>query len=453
MVATYPTTRKIPAVSGGNFLLGHISEFQKDALGFITRVAKDYGDVASYRLGNMNLIAINHPDGVQRVLQENNRNYVKGDYYNKIRAVAGEGLIASEGTHWLRQRRMMQPHFHRQRIAGFAEVMTRRTQEMLERWERNGLVNKPINFAQEMTDLTMSIITESMFSTNFQDPDHKVANAIAYLLEDINFRYIVPYYPGYNIPTPRNLRAREALRIVDNALLGIINERRRQGGGGDDLLGMLMSSRDEETREGMSDQHLRDEVVTIFAAGHETTAVALSWLFYLLSQHPQIADRLYAEVAALGGKTPGMAELAQLTYTRQVIDETLRLYPPAWITNRDALQDDEICGYPIPAGSIVMISPYVTHRLPEFWPDPERFDPDRFTPELSASRPRFAYLPFGGGPHQCIGNNFALVEATLATAVIAQRFRLELAPGTTVIPQTSVTMRPMGGLQMVPRAV
>lgn len=453
METTYPAPRTIPAVSGGNFLLGHIGQFQKDTLNFITGVARDYGAVASYRLGNMNLIAINHPDGVQRVLQENNRNYIRGDYFKIIRAVAGDGLIASEGPHWLRQRRMMQPHFHRQRIAGFADMIARRSLEMVDRWEKNGQLNQPFNFAQEMTDLTMGIITEAMFSSNFQDRDHKVSHAITHLLEDVNYRYIVPFYPGMNVPTPRNLRARRALRTVNDAIYGIINERRQKGGGGDDLLEMLMSARDEETGESMSDEHLRDEAITIFAAGHETTAVALSWMFYLLSQNQAVADKLYEEVAALGGKTPGMADLAQLTYTRQVFDETLRIYPPAWITNRDAVEDDELSGYPIKAGSIVMISPYVTHRLPEFWPDPERFDPDRFTPDKVAARPRFAYMPFGGGPHQCIGNNFALVEATLAAAVIAQRFRLELAPGVKVVPQTSVTLRPKDGLQMVPRKV
>lgn len=451
METTFPTTRIIPTVSGGNLLLGHTMQFQKDPLNFITKVASEYGPVATYRLGNMTLHAINHPEGVQRVLHDNNRNYIKGEYYKIIRAVAGDGLIASEGEHWLRQRRLMNPSFHRQRISIFSEIMTRRTQAMLDHWEKDGLVDKSLNFAEEMTGLTMGIITESMFSTQFVDHNRKVGRALAYMLEDVNYRFTVPFYPGYSVPTPRNLRARKELQVIDNAIYGIINNRRRQGGGGDDLLGMLMSAKDEDTGEGMTDKQLRDEVVTVFAAGHETTAIALSWLFYLLSKHPEVALRLYAEVDALGDKTPDMSDLPKLVYTRQAIDETLRVYPPAWILNRYTVADDELCGYPIKAGSVVMISPFVNHHLPEFWPDPEKFDPDRFTPDKVASRPRFAYLPFGGGPHQCIGNNFALVEATLVTAVIAQHFRLELAPGTSVVPQPTVTLRPKGGLQMIPR--
>lgn len=451
METTYHSAHRIPAVSGGNILLGHTMQFQKDSLNFITKVAREYGPVATYRLGNLTLHAINHPDGVQRILHDNNRNYIKGEYYKIVRAVAGDGLIASEGEHWLRQRRLMQPSFHRQRISNFSEIMTRRTRAMLDRWEKEGRTNQVINFAEEMTDLTMGIITESMFSTQFVDQNHQVGRALAYLLEDVNYRYTMPFYPGYHVPTPRNLRARKALRIIDDAIYGIINNRRRSGGGGDDLLGMLMNAKDEDTGEGMTDRQLRDEVVTVFAAGHETTALALSWLFYLLSKNPEVANRLYAEVDALGNKNPDMPDLPRLSYTRQVIDETLRVYPPAWIFNRYTIADDEICGFPIKAGSIVMISPYVNHRLPEYWPEPDKFDPDRFSPDKVASRPRFAYLPFGGGPHQCIGNNFALVEATLVTAVIAQHFRLELAPGTSVVTQPTVTLRPKDGLPMIPR--
>jgi cytochrome P450 len=443
-------TKRVPEVPPDNFLMGNIQAFQKDSLRFITRVAYEHGPVVRYRLGNLVMYAMNRPDAVQHVLQDNNRNYLKGDYFKILRAVAGNGLFTSEGAHWLRQRRLMQPSFHRQRIANFADIMTRRTQEMMMRWEPLARSGQALDFAQEMTDLTMTIISEAMFSTHFKDANHIVSKAIAHLLEDMNFRFVMPFYPHMRFPTPRNLAAQRALRVVDDAIYGIIHERQHKGVEGDDLLGMLMSARDEETGEAMSASQLRDEVVTIFIAGHETTALSLTWMFYLLSQHPAAADRLYAEVEqVLGGRMAEMKDLPKLVYTRQVIDETLRLYPPAWITNRTALEADEVCGFPIPRGVIAAVSPYVTHRLPEFWPEPERFDPDRFLPENSAGRPRFAYIPFGAGPHQCIGNNFALVEATLIAATIAQRCRLALAPGEQVTPQTSLTLRPRGGLRMV----
>ncbi len=442
------TLSPIPTIPPDNFLLGNTLRFQRDSLGFITQAANEYGPVVRFRLANVRFYFITHPDGVQRVLHDNQRNYLKGDFFNILRVVAGEGLITSEGEHWLSQRRLMQPAFHRQRIAGFAQMIARRASEMLDRWELVIHNGQPINLAQEMTELTMGIISEAMFSAQFQDEDHAASGAIAYLLEDLKFRFTIPYYPGIKIPTLRNLHTRRALRALDQVIYGIIRERRKQGKEADDLLGMLMSARDEETGQVMSDLHLRDEAVGMFIAGHETTALALSWLFYLLSQNPEAAERMNGEAAALGGREVELADLAGLTYTRQAIDEALRLYPPAWITNRTSVEEDEISGFHIPAGSVVGISPYATQRLPEFWPDPERFSPDRFAPENSSSRPRFAYFPFGGGPHQCIGKDFALLEATLIAASIAQRCRLELAPGRPVIPQPTVTLRPKEGVWM-----
>jgi cytochrome P450 len=240
------------------------------------------------------------------------------------------------------------------------------------------------------------------------------------------------------------------MRTVDDVVLGIVDQRRRGGEERDDLLGMLMEARDEETGQGMAGKQLRDEVVTIFVAGHETTAVLLTWAFCLLSQHPDVEARLHAELAeVLDGRTPGVADAPNLRFTRMVIDETLRLYPPAWITNRQAVAEDEVCGYRIPAGAVVGISPYVMHHLPAYWPDPERFDPQRFAPEAAQERPRFAYMPFGGGPHQCIGNSFALLEATLILAAVAQRYRLRLLAGAVVTPKPQSTLRPAGGMPML----
>lgn len=439
----------------GQPILGNTVQFQRDPLGFLMRTATDYGDVARYRLGNVTFHQVNHPDGVGRILQDNQRNYIKGDLFDILRQMAGYGLFTSEGALWLRQRRLMQPAFHRRRISDFGEIMTGQTLDMLSQWEQRPDRGRPLDVAEALTGLTMAIITETMFGARLNQDTHAVGQAITLLLDDINFRFQVPFYPSLRWPTPRNRRALAAMRVVDDVVLGVIEGRRRNGEQRDDLLAMLMEARDEDTGEGMPDKQLRDEVVTIFVAGHETTAVLLTWVFYLLAEHPAVEAELHAELAAaLAGRTPTAADAPNLPYTRMIIDETLRLYPPAWITNRQAVAEDEVCGHRIPVGAVVAVSPYVVHRLPAYWPDPERFDPTRFDPGAAHERPRFAYMPFGGGPHQCIGNNFALLEATLILAAIAQRYRLRLPAGAAVTPRPQATLRPAGGLPMMlePRA-
>jgi cytochrome P450 len=434
----------------GNVFLGSSRAFQRDPLAFITQVAREYGPVARYRLGNVRFHQVVHPEGVQRILQENNHNYIRGKLFDILRDVGGDGLITSEGSYWLRQRRLMQPAFHRQRIAAFGEIMTGKTLEVLERWEGAAGNGRTLDINQEMSDLTMAIITETMFGTRVEADVQSIRGAIAHLLEYLNFRFEYPFYPGIQAPTLRNRQARRQLKILDSLIYGIIEKRRRSGDRPDDLLTILLTAVDEETGEIMSDQQLRDEVITIFVAGHETTAAALAWTFYLLSQNQEAEKRLHEELEmALAGRTPAMADLPALKYTRMVIDEAMRLYPPAWITSRTCIEEDEILGYRIPAGEIVAVTPYVTHRLQEYWPDAERFDPERFNPDTPVERPRYAYFPFSGGPHQCIGNNFALVEATLVLATIAQRFKLALPPGQVVRASAQVTMRPRGGLWMV----
>lgn len=431
-------------------LLGNNVQFQRDSLGFLMRAAAEHGDVARYRLGNVTFHQVNHPDGAQRILQDNYHNYIKGDLFDILRQFAGSGLFTSEGPLWLRQRRLMQPAFHRRRIAGFGEIMTGRTLDMLAQWERRPDDGQPLDVAEAFTGLAMTIIAETMFGAHVESEVRRVSHAIGLLLADINFRFQLPFYPSLRWPTPRNRRALAAMRTIDDVVLGIVAERRRSGEQREDLLAMLMEARDEDSGAPMSDQQLRDEVMTIFVAGHETTAVLLTWACYLLAQHPEWEAALHAELAAtLAGRTPTVADTANLRVTRMIIDETLRLYPPAWITNRQAVAEDEVCGYRIPAGAVAAISPYVIHRLPAYWPDPERFDPTRFDPEATHERPRFAYMPFGGGPHQCIGNSFALLEATLILATVAQRYRLRLPAGAVVTPQPKSTLRPAGGLPMV----
>jgi cytochrome P450 len=440
---------KTPPGPRGHWLLGSMPEFLADNLGFITRVAREYGDVARYRMAHMSWYQVNHPDGIARILQENWRNYGKGALtLGVLRPVAGNGLLLSEGAFWLRQRRLMQPTFNHRNVAAFGEMMVEATCRMLDRWQRYP-AGELVDILQEMSHLTLDIVSQALFSTRVGDEAGAIGQAVTTLVEDIGYRFEVPFYPPPAVPTPRNLRRRAALAALDRTVYGIIAARRSGETAGDDLLGLLMGVRDEQSGAAMGDKQLRDELITLFIAGHETTALTLSWAWHLLAEHPQQAARLHAELAnALGERAPTIADLPNLPYSRMVIEETLRLFPPAWVTNRQAVEDDEICGYRIPAGAIVMISPYVVHRHTAYWDNPEAFDPERFTPERSANRPHYAYFPFGGGPRQCIGKGFALMEAQLILATLAQRCRLRHVPGHQVEPQALMTLRPRGGLPM-----
>jgi cytochrome P450 len=305
-----------------------------------------------------------------------------------------------------------------------------------------------------MAGLTLDIAAGALFSSHVGEEPEVVSRSVETILAEVSHRFSVPFYPPLRVPTRRNLRLKGAIRTIDRAVYRIIEERRRRGGGGDDLLALLMGARDEETGEAMTDTQLRDEVITLFIAGHETTANALSWTFYLLAKNPDAEGRLRAELdESLGAngsrRAPTVADLPRIPYARRVVEEAIRLYPPAWITNRQALYDDEILGYHIPAGAFVMISPYVIHRHPDLWENPLDFDPDRFSPERSEGRPRYAYFPFGGGPRQCIGRDMALVEAHLILATIASRYRLRLASENIAVePEALATLRPRGGLPM-----
>jgi cytochrome P450 len=436
-------------------LLGSVGDFRRDSLGFMEEVARRYGDVARYRMANMVWHQVNHPEGVRRVLQQNNHNYGKGSLTKGIIGpILGEGLFTSEGGTWMRQRRLMAPVFHRKSVASFGEMMTDSTLEMLKRWEVAMDTRAPLDVAAEMAGLTLDIVTGALFSSHVGEEPEVVSRSVETILAEVSHRFSTPFYPPLRVPTRRNLRLKGAIRTIDRAVYRIIEERRRRGGGGDDLLALLMGARDEDTGEAMTDRQLRDEVITLFIAGHETTANALSWTFYLLAKNPEAERKLRAELdESLGAngsrRAPTVADLPRIPYARRVVEEAIRLYPPAWITNRQALYDDEILGYHIPAGAFVMISPYVIHRHPDLWENPLDFDPDRFSPERSEGRPRYAYFPFGGGPRQCIGRDMALVEAHLILATIASRYRLRLASENIAVePEALATLRPRGGLPM-----
>ena len=392
---------------------------------------------------------VSHPDGIKHVLGDNSQNYHKSVKYEKLETFLGQGLLTSEGDYWKRQRHMMQPYFHLKQIGRFANDMTAATEAMLARWQSQAASGQPLDVAGEMMRLTLTVVCQTLFSADISTEADAVGRALTTVLKHTISRMQSLFDLSEILPLPENRRFHEALHILDQVVYGMIGERRRSERDTGDLLSMLVFARDEETGQSMSDQQLRDEVMTIFLAGHETTANALGWTWYLLSRHPEVTRRLETELAeVLGGRTPTLDDLSKLNYTSMVIQEAMRLYPPVWIIGRNAVKADQIDGYDIPADSSIMLSPYVTHRHTNFWDNPEGFDPERFNPERAKGRSYFAYFPFGGGPRLCIGNNFALMEAKLVLATVAQRYRLELVPGHPVEPEPLVTLRPKHGLLM-----
>jgi cytochrome P450 len=392
-----------------------------------------------------------HPAHVKRVLLDRQKNYPRSWVYDRTKVGPGEGLVTTEGAAWRRLRRMSQPAFDAQRVAAQAAMMTTMTAAMLGRWcahARGG--GGPLDVADEFMGLTLQIAGRALMGIDLEGQAARVAPAVTTALEYVEHRLNHRLYPHPVVPTPRNLRFRRAMSTLDGLVYEIIAARRREAGRDTgDLLSMLLAARDETTGAGLTDRELRDQVFTFLIAGYETTAVALAWTAFALSGHAEADLRLREEVAGvLDGRAPTVDDLPRLAYTRRVIEEVLRLYPPVYAVARDALEDDEIGGYHIPAGSTIILSPYITHRHPEFWPGPDEFDPDRFTPDRSAGRPRFAWFPFLGGPHQCIGQEFAMMEIVIVVAMVAQAVRMRLATGARVVPRAMLALRPHGGVPM-----
>jgi cytochrome P450 len=434
---------------------GFLAAMRRDPLGLLMDCARRYGDVVEIRFPPWSSFLLVHPRDIRHVLQENHRNYWKGIVFQKLERIAGKGLVFSDGELWRRQRQLAQPAFHRDRISAMGEMMAETTSEMLERWHADTDAGQPVDIAAAMSRLTLEIVAKALFGTDLAEDKEEFCRAVtgglAYANHVVNHMFTPPLF----IPTPANRLGRRAIQSLDRTVWKIIERRRRDGQDRGDLLSMLTQARDAETNETMTDQQLRDECVTFLIAGHETTAVALSWAWHLLALHPSAERTLHAEIAeVLEGRTPTVRDLGDLVYTRKVLEESLRLYPPVWATNRAAHEEDEVSGWHIPRGASVTVSPYVTHRHPAFWEHPEDFDPERFSPARSAERPEYAYFPFGGGPRGCIGKQFALMEGQLVLAMVAQRFRLQGVPGHRVEPHPILTLRPRDGLLMTrhPRA-
>jgi cytochrome P450 len=439
-----PAVSRRPPGPPPRFLIGNLPLFSSDPLAIYTRWAREFGDIFYYRAGWIDVYFLNHPSLIESVLVSQSQNFAKDKVIQNSRWFLGEGLLTNEGSGWLRQRRLCQPAFHRERMASYGHTMAAYTEEMLATWQDAEVRD----IHQEMMQLTMRIVAKVLFSVEVKADTERVAAALNVLMRHTSGgRMILPPILRH-VPVPALMRVKRAVRELDEIVNRIIRQRRASGQDTGDLLSMLMSARDEDG-SGMTDRQLRDEVLTFLLAGHETTAVSLSWTWYLLSQHSEVELKLREELRqVLGGRTPQLEDLPRLLYTDKVVKESMRLYPPAWSLARTVAKEIELAGYQLPVGSNVVMSPWILHRDFRFFEQPGHFNPDRWTADAAQHLPKFAYFPFGGGPRLCIGASFAMMEANLLLAAIAQRFRLRLVPGHPVAALPSITLRPRHGMRM-----
>lgn len=427
-------------------LVGSVFAFRRDPLAFLRETTAAYGDVVCYRFGRTPVFLLKHPDDIKDVLVTRQHDFVKGRGIQWTRIFLGDGLLTSEGAFHTRQRRLSAPAFHRQRIGAYGEVMADYASRARDRW-RDG---ETLQFDVEMHALTLAIAGRTLFGEDMADEAAEIGSALTDVLT-LFPRFALPWARALQrLPLPSNRRFERARARLDATVYRIIRLRRQSGRDQGDLMSMLMAARDEDDGQRMTDVQLRDEIMTLLIAGHETTANALCWTFHLLAQHPEVERRLHAEIdAVLGGRLPGLADVPALACAERVLAEAMRLYPPAWNIGRQSVADYAVRGYTLPKGSLFAVSTWVTHHDERWWPDPFRFDPERWLPEARAARPKFSYFPFGGGARQCIGEAFAWMEGILLLSTIAQRFRFRSAPGARVLPQALITLRPRHGLSLV----
>lgn len=418
----------------------------RNPLGFFQDLAKTYGDLVYVRMAGEHLFLVSDPRHVRDILVTQQHKFMKGRGLDRAKRLLGEGLLTSEGAVHVRQRRLMQPAFHRDRIASYASVMTAYAERARDGWTDGATIDA----SQEMNRLTLAIVGKTLFDADVESKAKEVGAALTAVMESF-WMLMLPFVDVLErLPIPSLRRSRAARARLDGIIYRMIAERRQSPGDRGDLVSMLLMAQDEEEPgRGMSDLQVRDEAMTIFLAGHETTANALAWTWYLLSQAPEVERKVHEEIdRVLRGRVPTVADIPSLPYIERVITESMRLYPPAWIVGRRALEEYPIGDYLIPSRSIVVVSPYLIHRDARYYTEPDRFLPERWTPEFKASLPPFAYFPFGGGARRCIGESFAWMELILVASTIAQRWRLRLVPGHHVTPQPVVTLRMKHGLKM-----
>ena len=454
MLDTYPQSIVQPAqpkaipLTKGMPLIGSLPQIIKNPFGYLKQARATHGDIYNLNLGISKMLILNNPRQMQHVFVDNVQNYRKGGgMWDAVRAMLGNGLVVSEGSFWLRQRRMMQPQFHRQRLAALTDLMVSAMNEALDTWEKSAN-GSDFNVAPAFSELTMKVITRTLFGTGLDTDEMKnVSKALDYAVNYILKAIVLSSLPAW-MPAPGRKQYQEAIAQIDETVYRIIASSRTNSGAENHLMAMLLDMVDDETGEGMTDQQLRDEVTTIFLAGYETTSIALTWAFDFLTHNPEMMEKLRAEVdAAVGSdRLPTFADLPKMPYSRMVLQETLRIRPAAWQLPRTAIEDDEIDGHHIPAGTNLIGLIYMCPYHPDEWDNPEVFDPERFQSDKSEKRHKFAYMPFGAGQRKCIGMDFALMEGQLALAMVAQRYTLTKTTENLAEPQLSTTLRPKGGV-------
>lgn len=435
-------------VARGHWLLGNLGGFATNPLNALQAIAMEHGNAARIRFPFGSTYLFNDPVAYKRILQENAGNYIKSRSYHKMGEFLGRGLLTSEGDFWRRQRRLIQPAFLKDRLRELAARMDEEARRLRDEWQsRDGM----IHLHTEMMRLTMRVVARSLFSYDVSGgAENKVDDAMEFIQQHIFYRTSTLVDLPSWIPTRRNRRYLAAVGDLDGIIYDMIARRRRGDAAEEyDLLQMLLDARDEDSGDGMDDKQVRDEIMTLFLAGHETTANALTFLLYVLASNPDVEARVLEEYeSAFGEGVPTPEDLEKLEYTPRVIKEVLRLYPPAWVLERESVGEDVVAGFTIPKGAWIFLCTYALHRTPEFWPEPDRFDPDRFLPEAERARPRYAWVPFGGGPRQCIGLAFAMMEMQIALPVLLRSFRMRLPTDAPLALMPQITLRPRGTVPM-----
>ena len=430
-------------------LVGVIPDLRRNPLRFFVETVRDYGDMVLLDVGFERILMLSRPSSIKHVLQDNRLNYQKSKFVKMLDPILGDGMFLAEGQTWVSQRQTSAPCFQGQHLKAMTRQMRDATSDMIYRWSQKELQSQPVDISQEMMRLALDMVLRSLFSVRLDERFDTVYESLTTILRATEKRFWALVPTPQWLPTAENRDYREALRALDDFVYGIIEERRRNPGDHDDLLSVLLQAAAADGDSPAGRKLLRDQVLSIILAGHDTTANGLAWSWILLSQHLDVARKVRAEVdQVLGKRLIGFDDIPNLPYTRSVFDEAIRLYPPLWTYSRCAMADDNIGGLDIPAGTNVMLCAYAVHRRPELWRDPEGFDPDRFAPEAAQKIDRFAYIPFGGGPRRCLGARFATLEATVALATISQMFQLELIPGQDLEPEPMITLRPRGAVNM-----
>jgi cytochrome P450 len=427
-----------------NTIAGHLLDLGRDPLGFLTHCAHNYGEIVPLRLGLTATCLLVNPEHIEQVLKDTDA-FIKSRGFRVLKTLLGEGLLTNEGESWFRQRRLAQPVFQQKRIAGYGQIMVDYTEQMLSNWESE----QEIDIHAEMMRLTLNIVMKCIFDRDVSEGEAQdVAHALDITMNWFESKRKQNFIVWEWFPRPENIRYRNAIARMDESIYKLIADK-RQNSGSTDLLSLLMEAKDEDDGSSMNDKQLRDEVATLMLAGHETTANALSWTWMLLAQHPECDRKLTEELqTVLKGRPPTVADLPKLRYTEQIIKESLRLYPPVSIFGREAVSDYILDDYCIPAGCVVTISQWVMHRHSKYFDRPEDFVPERWENDLEKRLPRGVYIPFGDGPRICIGKGFAMMEAVLLLATIAQKYSLSLIEDSPIIPQPSITLRPEQGIQV-----